>query len=143
MKINFFEDTDTALIEFTSKLVVETREVAEDIYLDLDENGNPRLHDDRACRGESQHPGFCFRATTQSERMKHRVTASTPSHTSLHDANFRIKNGSAFWIIVTRAFANSESGMRWGQNAPAKYALERDLHLASHGFPRDNNSSRQ
>ena len=40
MKINFFEDTDTALVEFTSKLVVETREVAEDIYLDLDENGN-------------------------------------------------------------------------------------------------------
>ena len=40
MKINFFEDTDTALIEFTSKLVVETREVSEDIYLDLDENGN-------------------------------------------------------------------------------------------------------
>ena len=40
MKINFFEDTDTALIEFTSKPVVETREVAEDIYLDLDENGN-------------------------------------------------------------------------------------------------------
>ena len=40
MKINFFEDTDSALIEFTSKLVVETREVAEDIYLDLDENGN-------------------------------------------------------------------------------------------------------
>ena len=40
MKINFFEDTDTALIEFTSKPVVETREVAEDIYLDLDENAN-------------------------------------------------------------------------------------------------------
>ena len=40
MKINFFEDTDTALIEFTSKPVVGTREVSEDIYLDLDENGN-------------------------------------------------------------------------------------------------------
>ena len=40
MKINFFEDTDTALIEFTSKPVVETREVSEDVYLDLDENGN-------------------------------------------------------------------------------------------------------
>ena len=25
--------------------------------------------------------------------------------------------------------------MRWGQNAPANNALERDLHLASHGFP--------
>ncbi len=40
MKINFFEDTDTALIEFTSRPVVETREVSEDVYLDLDENGN-------------------------------------------------------------------------------------------------------
>ena len=40
MKINFFEDTDTALIEFTSKPVVETREVSEDVYLDLDKNGN-------------------------------------------------------------------------------------------------------
>ena len=40
MKIKFFEDTDTALIEFTSKPVVETREVSEDVYLDLDENGN-------------------------------------------------------------------------------------------------------
>ena len=40
MKINFFEDTDTALIEFTSKPVVETREVSENVYLDFDENGN-------------------------------------------------------------------------------------------------------
>ncbi len=40
MKINFFEDTDTAQIEFTSKAVIETREVSENVYLDLDENGN-------------------------------------------------------------------------------------------------------
>lgn len=40
MKINFFEDTDTALIEFTSKPIVETREVSENVYLDLDKNGN-------------------------------------------------------------------------------------------------------
>ena len=40
MKIKFFEDTDTALIEFTTKPIVETREVSEDVYLDLDENGN-------------------------------------------------------------------------------------------------------
>ena len=39
MKINFFEDTDTAQIEFTSKAVIETREVSENVYLDLDENG--------------------------------------------------------------------------------------------------------
>ena len=36
MKINYFEDTDTALIHFTEKKVVETREVSENVYLDLD-----------------------------------------------------------------------------------------------------------
>jgi uncharacterized protein YuzE len=40
MKINYFEDTDTALIEFTSREVVETREVSESVYLDLDQDGN-------------------------------------------------------------------------------------------------------
>ena len=40
MTINYFEDTDTALFEFTSKRVEETREVSENIYLDLDENEN-------------------------------------------------------------------------------------------------------
>ena len=40
MKINYFEDTDTAHIEFTSEQVVETREVSENIYLDLDKNEN-------------------------------------------------------------------------------------------------------
>ena len=40
MKINYFEDTDTALIHFTEKKVVETREVSENVYLDLDEQGN-------------------------------------------------------------------------------------------------------
>ena len=40
MKISYFEDTDTALFEFTSERVAETREVSENIYLDLDENGN-------------------------------------------------------------------------------------------------------
>ena len=38
--LNYFEDTDTALLEFTSERVAETREVSENIYLDLDENGN-------------------------------------------------------------------------------------------------------
>ena len=40
MKINYFEDTDTALIEFTAKPVAETQEVSENIYIDLDEHGN-------------------------------------------------------------------------------------------------------
>jgi uncharacterized protein YuzE len=40
MKITFFADTDTALIEFSTAEVDETREVSEDIYLDLDGKGN-------------------------------------------------------------------------------------------------------
>ncbi len=40
MKIKYFEDTDTALLEFTGKAVTETREVSENIYLDLDDEGN-------------------------------------------------------------------------------------------------------
>jgi uncharacterized protein YuzE len=40
MKINYFEDTDTALIEFTNQEVAETREVSENVYLDLDSEGN-------------------------------------------------------------------------------------------------------
>ena len=40
MKINYFEDTDTALIEFTDHDIIETREVSENVYLDLDVEGN-------------------------------------------------------------------------------------------------------
>jgi uncharacterized protein YuzE len=41
MKINYFRDTDTALLEFSVRGVAETREVSEDIYIDLDADGNP------------------------------------------------------------------------------------------------------
>ncbi|HQE60583.1 MAG TPA: DUF2283 domain-containing protein [Spirochaetota bacterium] len=40
MKINYFSDTDTALIEFSQSSVSETKEINENIYIDLDENGN-------------------------------------------------------------------------------------------------------
>ena len=40
MKIRYFIDTDTALIEFTNAPVAETREISETLYIDLDENGN-------------------------------------------------------------------------------------------------------
>jgi uncharacterized protein YuzE len=40
MKIRYFADTDTALIEFSNEPVVETREISENIYVDLDEKGN-------------------------------------------------------------------------------------------------------
>ncbi len=39
MKIKYFKDTDTALLEFSDGQVAETREVSEDVYVDLDEDG--------------------------------------------------------------------------------------------------------
>ncbi len=40
MKIKYFEDTDTALLEFSERPVFETKEINENIYLDLDADGN-------------------------------------------------------------------------------------------------------
>ena len=39
MKIKYFPDTDTALVEFTSQPVAETKEISEDVYVDLDAAG--------------------------------------------------------------------------------------------------------
>ncbi len=39
MRIKYFEDTDTTLIEFSSNQPVETQELNENIYLDLDSDG--------------------------------------------------------------------------------------------------------
>ncbi len=41
MKIKYFNDTDTALVEFTDNGVKETMEISENVYLDLDAAGNP------------------------------------------------------------------------------------------------------
>jgi len=40
MKVRYFSDTDTALVEFTDNDVVETKEIGENIYVDLDGQGN-------------------------------------------------------------------------------------------------------
>ncbi len=40
MKVRYFADTDTLLIEFRDALVAETRDLDEDTTLDLDAQGN-------------------------------------------------------------------------------------------------------
>ncbi len=40
MKVKYFSDTDTALVEFSGRAVVETKEINENIYIDLDRSGN-------------------------------------------------------------------------------------------------------
>jgi uncharacterized protein YuzE len=40
VKIKYFKDTDTALLEFSTQDVEETREVSQNVYIDLDKNGD-------------------------------------------------------------------------------------------------------
>ena len=40
MTIRYFRDTDTALIDFTENPIAETREISENIYIDVDDHGN-------------------------------------------------------------------------------------------------------
>jgi len=40
MNIKYFRSTDTALLEFSDRPVEETREISENICVDLDRDGN-------------------------------------------------------------------------------------------------------
>jgi len=40
MKVKYFPDTDTALVEFTDKEVHESKEISENVYVDVDQDGN-------------------------------------------------------------------------------------------------------
>lgn len=40
MRVKYFPDTDTALLEFTENPIKETREISRNIYIDLDSNEN-------------------------------------------------------------------------------------------------------
>lgn len=40
MNVKYFKDTDTALLEFSDQPVDETREITENVYVDLDKDGN-------------------------------------------------------------------------------------------------------
>lgn len=40
MQIKYFTETDTAFIQFSEKTVVETKDLSNNIYVDIDKNGN-------------------------------------------------------------------------------------------------------
>lgn len=40
MRVKYFRDTDTALLELIDASVASTREINEDVYVDLDADGN-------------------------------------------------------------------------------------------------------
>lgn len=60
MKVKYFNDTDTALIQFSSREVVETRELSNDIYLDLDENGQVVSMTIEHAKAQAQFPGLIY-----------------------------------------------------------------------------------
>ena len=40
MKVKYFPDTDTLLVSFSDKKIAETRDLDENVLLELDENGH-------------------------------------------------------------------------------------------------------
>lgn len=40
MRVKYFSDTDTAHVEFTEQEVFETKEISENVFVDLDKDGN-------------------------------------------------------------------------------------------------------
>jgi uncharacterized protein YuzE len=40
MQIKYFQDTDTLMINFNDSQIQETKEINENVFVELDENGN-------------------------------------------------------------------------------------------------------
>jgi uncharacterized protein YuzE len=60
MRLKYFPDTDTALMEFTDKEVAETREISENIYVDLDRRGNLVSMTIEHARSNARLPEFSY-----------------------------------------------------------------------------------
>ena len=68
MRVKYFADTDTALLEFSNNAPVETREVNENIYVDLDDQG-------RVVSMTIEHAGS---STDMNEFLFQRIPAEVP-----------------------------------------------------------------
>ncbi len=60
MRVKYFPDTDTALVEFTDYDAVETKEISENIYVDLDGSGNLVSMTIEHARTNAQLPEFSY-----------------------------------------------------------------------------------
>ena len=40
MEIKYFNDTETAILEFSENAIAETKEITENVYIDIDNKGN-------------------------------------------------------------------------------------------------------
>jgi uncharacterized protein YuzE len=69
MQVKYFVDTDTALLEFSTNPPVETQEVNENIYVDLDSKG-------RVVSMTIEHAG---QAADMNEFLFQRIPADAPA----------------------------------------------------------------
>ncbi|SLM29306.1 conserved hypothetical protein (DUF2283) [Desulfamplus magnetovallimortis] len=69
MKIKFFPDTDTALVEFSNKDINETIEVSENVYLDVDIHGNIVSMTIEHAREHSNLPYLSFQQIDNEQRL--------------------------------------------------------------------------
>jgi uncharacterized protein YuzE len=60
MKIKYFQDTDTALVELSDNIVTETREISENLLIDFDKDGNPVNITIEHARATSKLPDLAF-----------------------------------------------------------------------------------
>jgi uncharacterized protein YuzE len=75
MKIKYFSDTDTALVEFSELEVAETKEINENIYIDLDPSGNLVAMTIEHARQQASLP---FLSYEQIEKPPNEVLQRTP-----------------------------------------------------------------
>ncbi len=69
MRIKYFEDTDTTLVELSTNQPVETQELNENIYIDLD-------HDGKVVSITIEHAG---QSADMKEFLYQRITANAPA----------------------------------------------------------------
>ncbi len=73
MRLKYFSDTDTALVEFADNKVAETKEISENIYVDLDMQGNLVSMTIEHARSNAQLQEFSYQEVLSSPREEGRT----------------------------------------------------------------------
>ncbi len=75
MRVKYFSDTDTALVEFTDNEVAHTQEISENIYVDLDRQGNLVSMTIEHARTNAQLQEFSYQEVLSRPRAEGRTPA--------------------------------------------------------------------
>jgi uncharacterized protein YuzE len=75
MRVKYFSDTDTALVRFTDNEVNDTREISENIYVDLDKQGNLVSMTIEHARTNAQLQEFSYQEVLSPQGEERRTTA--------------------------------------------------------------------